>query len=652
MTSAFFKEKAKILGMGIAMLFLLFILFGWILQFDIILKYAGDNYTMKFNTALCFLCLLVALIISQEKAETPFTTITAVICLFVFSVASYTLTSYYITLPLNIDNAFAKDYHNTVNPGKMSKGTAICFLLSVMALLLKKHTKDKGPKLAQLIFIGVLIISSISIISIILGIPGENRTTFLETMAFSTAFFFLSIALSFLYQEKTWGPAALFHGKNLGSKILRRTTPYILVFTLGVSFLHQLLIKYNILDPQFAIILLTTVLLTAAFAFLMVSNHFINTTNKDRVKLQKSLENSNSQLAQFQHAINQVAMISVMDNEGVITYANDMLCQVSGYTREELIGSTHGQRLDAHNHNHYFFEQLWATVRSGQIWVNEIKNLRKDQTGFWTNAAVIPIKDIKGVPKKFLVIKIDITRIKNAEEEILSLNKSLKGKNQELKNMVYIASHDLQEPLRTISSFVDILEEDFSEHLPEEAKTYLDFIAASTNRMRNLVGDLMEYAKFNKSLAKTTCDLNQIVDNVLVDLNVKITESLALLEIAKLPKVYGNENALRQLFQNLISNALQFRTPDQAPKIIIECVNRPKDYLFSIKDNGIGIEEKYREKIFGIFQRLHSSETYTGTGIGLASCKKIVEIHGGKIWVSSTPNQGSTFFFTILKTTT
>ncbi|NJB35003.1 sensor histidine kinase [Croceivirga sp. JEA036] len=652
MTAAFLKEKAKILGMGIAMLFLVFILFGWILQFDFILRYAGDNYTMKFNTALCFLCLLVALILSQEKAESPFNPIVVVICLFVFSVAFYTLISYYFSFPLEIDNVFAKDYYNTVNPGKMSKGTAICFQLSVIAILLKRHTKNKGPKIAQLLFISIFIIASISIISIILGIPGENRTSFLETMAFSTAFFFLAIAISYLYQERTWGPAALFHGKNLGSKILRRTTPYMILFTLGVSFLHQLLIKNHLLDPQFAIILLTVILLTAAFAFLMISNHFINKTNKSRIKLQKSLENSNSELEQFRHAIDQVAMISVMDNEGVITYANDMLCQVSGYSKEELIGATHSQRLDAHNHNHYFFEQLWATVRSGHIWINEIKNLRKDLTTFWTNAAVIPIKDINGVPKRYLVIKIDITRIKNAEEEILKLNKSLKGKNQELKNMVYIASHDLQEPLRTISSFVNILEDDFSGQFPEEAKTYLDFISACTNRMRNLVGDLMEYAKFNKSLEKSYCDLNQIVDHVLVDLNVKITQSSAFLEIAKLPKVYGNENALRQLFQNLISNALKFRRADQAPKITIECVDRPQDYLFSVKDNGIGIEEKYKEKIFGIFQRLHSSEIYSGTGIGLASCKKIVEIHGGKIWVSSASKQGSTFFFTILKTTT
>lgn len=233
--------------------------------------------------------------------------------------------------------------------------------------------------------------------------------------------------------------------------------------------------------------------------------------------------------------------------------------------------------------------------------------------------------------------------------KLVETNSALATANKELEQFAYVASHDLQEPIRTISSFAGLIEKNYSENKDQDFHEYLAYIISSSARMKQLVQDLLDFSRIQKNTPFTLVDLNSILKDIISDLNGGIHESDAAITVSSLPVLRGNEVELKRLFQNLISNAIKFRKENVKPQITISFEEKVSEYVFQIKDNGIGIEEKFYERIFIIFQRLHNVSEYSGTGIGLAICKKIVALHSGKIWVKSKAGEGSTFWFTLSK---
>ncbi len=230
----------------------------------------------------------------------------------------------------------------------------------------------------------------------------------------------------------------------------------------------------------------------------------------------------------------------------------------------------------------------------------------------------------------------------------------LEAKNKELEQFAYIASHDLQEPLNTISSFIGLISEDYGDSFDDVGKESLAFIKDASIRMKKLIDSLLEYSRLGRNREYADVDLNKVIEELRKDLKTVIEETDATITVSKLPVVRGSEIELRLLLQNLIGNAIKFREANKVPKINIASVkvtdlseDAVNYWKFSVKDNGIGIPEEHKDRIFAIFQRLHSRDEYQGTGIGLAHCKKIVESHGGKIWLTSEKGKGSTFYFTI-----
>ncbi|MEI7896752.1 MAG: PAS domain S-box protein [bacterium] len=294
----------------------------------------------------------------------------------------------------------------------------------------------------------------------------------------------------------------------------------------------------------------------------------------------------------------------------------------------------------------------------------EMGILKGEDQVTWINVSATPIP-IEGYG--VAIVYNDITARKEADKEIRLLNETLEQRvaertNQlvvmnkeltfhlsELEQFSYVSNHDLQEPLRTINQFILLFNEKYAGTLDEEGEKYIEFISKSAARMSSLVKDLLDYSLLGKEGAKTLVDCNKIVEAVLNDLDDTIKGSSAKLIVQDLPTINGYETELRLLFQNLIENAIKYQKPDMVPEINISAESHGGEWLFSIKDNGIGFDKKHYEKIFIIFKRLHKRSEYHGTGIGLAHCKKIVEMHGGRIWVESTSGAGSTFMFTIPK---
>jgi PAS domain S-box-containing protein len=245
------------------------------------------------------------------------------------------------------------------------------------------------------------------------------------------------------------------------------------------------------------------------------------------------------------------------------------------------------------------------------------------------------------------VILTEITQRKQAEEKIQAANTDLARSNQELENFAYVASHDLQEPLRKIKSFTELLAEDYRGQLDEKADKYINYITDGTSRMQALISDLLAYSRVGRiELKKQPTNLNTILSQVKTDLSVAIAENNASITATSLPTVSANPVQMGQLFQNLIANSIKFRG-ESSPKIHLNAQLQEQKWLISIQDNGIGIKSEYSERIFVIFQRLHNRSKYPGTGIGLAICRKIVERHGGEIWLESELGKGTIFYFTL-----
>jgi PAS domain S-box-containing protein len=233
------------------------------------------------------------------------------------------------------------------------------------------------------------------------------------------------------------------------------------------------------------------------------------------------------------------------------------------------------------------------------------------------------------------------------ERRLTDTIEDLKESNERLEQFAYIASHDLQEPLRMVSNYLRLIEDRYRDELDDDAEEFIDFAVNGADRMREMIDDLLTYSRIEQhsdSLEPT--DTKEVVERVLESLQIQVEELDAEIDVEALPNVRGDEKLLEQLFQNLVSNALKYHD-DEPPRVEIGATRRGEKWLFRVEDNGIGIEPRYTDRIFEVFKRLHTHEEYPGTGIGLTLCKRIVDRHGGEIWVESEPGEGATFYFTL-----
>jgi PAS domain S-box-containing protein len=257
--------------------------------------------------------------------------------------------------------------------------------------------------------------------------------------------------------------------------------------------------------------------------------------------------------------------------------------------------------------------------------------------------------DEKGLATRLAGVCFDISELKKStERNLLRLSEELLRSNKELENFAYIASHDLKEPLRMVSSFTGLLSKQYKDKLDERAQEYIFYAKDGARRMYDLLDGLLEYSRIHtKGKEFTAVDLNLVMDSVVKNLSLIIQERNAVIRFENLPVVFADESQMILLFQNLISNGIKFTT--ETPEILVSSISENQHYVFSVKDNGMGIDSQYFDKVFLIFQRLMPRAQYEGTGIGLAICKRIIERHEGKIWIESKPGYGSTFIFTIPK---
>jgi PAS domain S-box-containing protein len=302
----------------------------------------------------------------------------------------------------------------------------------------------------------------------------------------------------------------------------------------------------------------------------------------------------------------------------------------------------------AHPKDRRKFLVFWLRMCRHNMQAYEVEiRLRCAQDGIYRWHLVRAVPDIKnGENICWIVSCTDIDNIKRTEESFKVLSQELNRSNKELEEYAYVASHDLKEPLHVVSSFVYLLEKRFQPKLDDHEKQYLKFIKEGIGQAQRLIKDLLEYSCIGKTKSFELVDVTSVLTDVFTNLRIIIDETGAGIHYDPMPQITANYFEMTQLFQNLIVNAIKYRS--QKPlEIRITARSEGGMWVFSIKDNGIGIDSQFKERIFDMFQRLHAKNEYSGTGIGLAICKKIVENHGGKIWLDSASGDGTTFYFTI-----
>lgn len=353
------------------------------------------------------------------------------------------------------------------------------------------------------------------------------------------------------------------------------------------------------------------------------------------------------QLADFKLALDVAAIVTVTDKTGRITHANDRFCQISMYSREELVGQNH-RIIKSNVHPPEFFREMWRTISSGKVWKGEVCNRAKDGSLYWVNTTIVPFLDQAGKPYQYVSVRFDISPRLAAEEKLRAYAKRLEDSNQDLEHFASIAAHDLEEPLRKIRAFSDRLAVKTKDLLSPDDLDYLLRIQNAAVRMQDLINGLLSYSSLHlKPAGFAPVDLNRVAADVLSDLELRAEEAGGQITVAQLPCIVGDAQQLHQLLQNLIANAIKFRSPARPLQIEISARLEHPNCLLSVKDNGIGFDEKNLDRIFNIFQRLHGRTQYPGAGVGLAICRRIVERHNGSITAKSAPDQGAEFLVTL-----
>ncbi|HEY9802470.1 MAG TPA: PAS domain S-box protein [Leptolyngbyaceae cyanobacterium] len=399
-------------------------------------------------------------------------------------------------------------------------------------------------------------------------------------------------------------------------------------------------------------------------------------TAKDELELQvqqriKELRETNEILQQREREFrtlveNTPDVITRHNRQYRYLYLNPAATKESGVPIETYLGKAPSELGYPQEITDFWETSLEEVFTTGEMRIDEYRVINQNEPKVY-QTYVVPELGADGAVESVLTITRDVTALREAEESSKQLTEELKRSNHELEQFAYVASHDLQEPLRAITSFTQMLAKRYQGQLDAKADTYIEFIVDGAMRMQQLVKDLLTYSRVGRhELKLQPVDCNALLERVKKDLQIKIAETGALIVVDPLPTVMADPNQLSNLLLNLISNSLKYRS-DIIPQIYISVkrntiqlieqyhtqtfsqlnADSQEEWIFSVQDNGIGMEMQYAERIFGIFQRLHTSDEYSGTGLGLAICKKIVERHGGRIWVESQLGQGATFYFTI-----
>ena len=352
--------------------------------------------------------------------------------------------------------------------------------------------------------------------------------------------------------------------------------------------------------------------------------------------------------------------VMITDRNGAILWVNPAFSSLTGYTPEEVIGAN-PRILKSGHQDAFFYRDFWQTILAGGTWRGEFVNRRKDGTVYVNEETITPVRLLGGDITHFVGVMQDVSDRKRAEAEIRALNERLEDRvrqrtaelenaNRELEAFAYSVSHDLRAPLRHINGFLGLLRNTALPALSDQERHYISQVADSARQMDRLIDDLLLFSRMGQAMLRPEpLDLSQLLEDVLAQLEAETQGRSILWKKARLPQqVWADAAMLRQVFVNLLSNAIKYTRPRNPAEIEIATQPcDPKEIVILVRDNGVGFDMRYADKLFGVFQRLHANSEFEGTGIGLANVRRIIQRHRGRTWAEGKPQEGATFYFSL-----
>jgi PAS domain S-box-containing protein len=630
------------------------VIIGWLTNNVTLAQFGSSLKSMPLVAALGFLLLSYGLLIYLYKPVNFLlrsVAIVAVILVIVLSIImiinDYTGTPFiveqwFLRAPINI---------NKLGESRVSPFTLVSLLvlgLAILPLLTYKEANRKSKVWSGCLGVIALVIAITNLLGFLYKAPlfvyvgvGELTTTALSG---SIASFFLSISVITAIGNEQF-PLSIFSGTSLSALLMRSIVPVVIFLFIFYGWFSIRVIPSN--SAQALNVAFLSVLFILVFGLLLAKITFKISAELEQLLIRNKAAEENLKDALFYNrSLLEASLDSLVtiDNMGKITDVNAATEQETGVSREQLIGSDFSRYFTDPKKANKGYKEVFKQgfVKDYELTIQSVSGKTTDVL---YNAVVYKDRSEK-ISGVFAAAR-DITDLKKNELIIKKYAEDLERSNLELQQFAYIASHDLQEPLRVITSYLQLIERRYKDKLDQDANEFIDFAVDASSKLQEMINDLLAYSRVGtKGNPFAETDITQALKQALNNLELIIEENHAVITYDALPTLMADENQIVTVFQNLIANSIKFHKPNQSPEIHISAEKKENLWLFSVRDNGIGIDLKYKDKLFVIFKRLVGRE-YSGSGIGLAMCKRIIERHKGHIWVESELDKGSTFYFTI-----